>query len=128
MKKIDAFLTKMIQAFHPTAIVYKSVTDQLKFVNYTIEMEDQLGGTHMVMLGENLSEAKRAAAVMVKAMRARSKRIAASAAALDPTCRVCGVLDCVIHKDWRFHKSEKHVCFWDPDMHASCPSCRAERA
>lgn len=128
---IDASLTRDIQAVVPTGIVYKARTvagddRKIRYVNYTVELQDLLGGKHVVLLGERLSEAKASISAMVRAMKARSKRIGESSAALDPTCRVCGLLDCPNHRGWKFCTTKNHASFWNPDVHLVCPSCQWE--
>jgi hypothetical protein len=128
---VDAPLTKLIHEIYPTAIVYKMESDwddrgKIKFVNYCTELTDKGGAIQMVMLGVKPSEAKAAIYVLIRAYKARSIKISASATAIDPTCHVCGVLDCQVHKAWRVCHNERHKCHWDSAIHAHCPVCTYE--
>jgi hypothetical protein len=132
LRSVDAPLTKLIHEIYPTAIVYKVESVQqdgrrkIEYTNYCAEIADKGGTVQNVMLGVKATEARAAIYVMIHTYKARSMAIGASATAIDPTCHVCGVLDCQAHKAWEVCHSGKHKCHWDTAIHAHCPACTYE--
>lgn len=128
---VDPALTKLLHEIYPTAVVYKMESEwddrgKIRFVNYCAEITDAGRKTQIVMLGVKQTEAKAAINVLIRAYLARSMKTSASATAIDPTCHVCGILDCEAHKTWRICHHEYHKCHWDTAIHQACPACSYE--